>query len=123
MNTSLLSSIAKQLMGGDEVELEGRRLRVRRTSRQRLRIVASPLAGLLHTSFLVQSVQALFCRNGKRPSKHPSPSGHSRWRWPGKPSLTPRQSLEEVDDEHVLCEQIEWCRDLLQNTPPEWKRS
>jgi len=39
MNTSLLSSIAKQLMSADEVEVEGNRLRVFYSPQQRLRCV------------------------------------------------------------------------------------
>ena len=39
LDTSLLSSIAKQLMSANEVEVEGKRLPVRRTSRQGLRTV------------------------------------------------------------------------------------
>ncbi len=38
-DTSLLSSIAKQMMTDDEVKMEGRRLPVRRTSKQGLRTV------------------------------------------------------------------------------------
>jgi hypothetical protein len=45
LNTSLLSSVAKQMMGGDEIELEGRWLPVRRTSRQGLRIVTFTMEG------------------------------------------------------------------------------
>ena len=40
LDTSLLSSVASQLMGADEVEVEGKRFPVRRTSRQGLRTVA-----------------------------------------------------------------------------------
>ena len=39
LDTTLLGSVARQMMSGDEVELEGRRLPVRRTSRQDLRTV------------------------------------------------------------------------------------
>ena len=39
LDTSLLSSIAKQLMTADEVEVMGKQLPVRRTSRKGLRIV------------------------------------------------------------------------------------
>ena len=39
LNTSLLSSVAKQLSSADEIEIEGRRLPVRRTSKQGLRTV------------------------------------------------------------------------------------
>jgi hypothetical protein len=38
-DTSLLSSIAKQMMSADDVEIEGKRLRVRCTSKQGLRTV------------------------------------------------------------------------------------
>ena len=44
LDTSLLSSIAKQLMTSDEVEVEGKRHRVRRTTRQGLRCVNFMLA-------------------------------------------------------------------------------
>jgi hypothetical protein len=39
VDTSLLSTIAKQMMSGDEVEVEGKRLPVRHTSRQGLKTV------------------------------------------------------------------------------------
>ncbi len=39
MKTALLSSIATQLMNDDEVEVEGQRLAVRRTSKQGLKTV------------------------------------------------------------------------------------
>ena len=39
LDTLLLSSIAKQLMSADEVEVEGKRLPVRRTSRQGLKTI------------------------------------------------------------------------------------
>jgi len=39
LDTLLLSSIAKQLLSGDEVEVKGKRLPVRRTSKQGLRTV------------------------------------------------------------------------------------
>jgi hypothetical protein len=45
LDTSLLSSIAKQMMSADEVEVEGRRLPVRRTSKQGLRTVTFSLEG------------------------------------------------------------------------------
>ena len=45
MDTSLLSSIAKQLMSADEVEVEGKRLPVRRTSKQGLRTVTFTMEG------------------------------------------------------------------------------
>ena len=45
LDTSLLGSIARQMLGGDEVEIEGKRLRVRRTSRQGLRTVTFSLGG------------------------------------------------------------------------------
>jgi hypothetical protein len=44
-DTSLLSSIAKQLMTGDEVEVEGKRLAVRRTSKQGLNTVIFEMEG------------------------------------------------------------------------------
>jgi hypothetical protein len=45
LDTSLLSSIASQLMGADEVEVEGKRIPVRRTSRQGLRTVTFNMEG------------------------------------------------------------------------------
>jgi hypothetical protein len=39
LDTSVLSSVAKQMMSGDEVEVEGKRLPVRHTSKQRLKTV------------------------------------------------------------------------------------
>jgi hypothetical protein len=39
LETSLLSSIARQMMTADEVEVEGKRFPVRRTSKKGLRIV------------------------------------------------------------------------------------
>src|SRR5579872_5543989 len=39
LDTSLLSSIARQMMSGYDVEIEGKQLRVRRTSRQGLKTV------------------------------------------------------------------------------------
>ena len=45
LDTSLLSSVAKQMMSADEVEVEGKRLPVRRTSRQGLRTVAFTMGG------------------------------------------------------------------------------
>jgi hypothetical protein len=45
LDTSLLSSIAKQMMSADEVEIEGKRLPVRRTSKQGLRTVTFTTGG------------------------------------------------------------------------------
>jgi hypothetical protein len=45
LDTSLLSSIARQLMTADEVEIEGKRLPVRRTSKQGLRTVTFTMGG------------------------------------------------------------------------------
>jgi hypothetical protein len=45
LDTSLLSSVARQLMSGDVVEVEGKRLPVRYTSSRRLRTVAFALSG------------------------------------------------------------------------------
>jgi hypothetical protein len=45
LDTSILSSIAKQLMTSDEVEVEGNRLPVRRTRGRHLRMVAFTMAG------------------------------------------------------------------------------
>lgn len=44
-DTSLLSSVARQLMSADEVEVEGKRLPVRRTSKQGLRTVTFAVEG------------------------------------------------------------------------------
>ena len=44
-DTSLLGSVATQMMGGDEVELQGMRLPFRRTSKQRLRTVTFTMEG------------------------------------------------------------------------------
>ena len=45
MDTSLLSSVARQMMSAEEVEIEGERLPVRRTSRQGLRTVTFTVQG------------------------------------------------------------------------------
>jgi hypothetical protein len=45
LDTSLLGSVAKQLLNGDEVEVEGKRLPVRRTSKQGLRTVTFTVEG------------------------------------------------------------------------------
>ena len=45
LDTSLLSSIARQMMSADEVVVEGRRLPVRRTSRQGLRTLTFTMDG------------------------------------------------------------------------------
>jgi hypothetical protein len=45
LDTSLLSSIATQLMTSDEVEVTGKRLPVRRTSRQDLRTLTFTMGG------------------------------------------------------------------------------
>lgn len=45
MDISLLSSIAKQLISADEVEIEGARLRVRRTNKQGLKTVTFTMGG------------------------------------------------------------------------------
>jgi len=44
-DTSLLGSVATQMISGDEVKFEGKRLPVRRTSRQGLRTVAFTMKG------------------------------------------------------------------------------
>ena len=44
-DTSLLSSVARQLLSADEVEVQGRRLPVRRTSKQGLRTVTFSVEG------------------------------------------------------------------------------
>ena len=45
LDTSLLSSIAQQLMTADEVEIEGKRLPVSRTSKRGLRTVTFNMGG------------------------------------------------------------------------------
>jgi hypothetical protein len=45
LDISLLGSIAKQLMSAEEVETEGKRLPVRRTSKQGLRTVTFTMEG------------------------------------------------------------------------------
>ena len=45
LDTLLLRSIARQLMTADEVEVEGKRLPVRRTSKQGLRTVTFTMGG------------------------------------------------------------------------------
>ena len=45
LDTSLLSSVAKQLMSADKVEIEGRRLRIHRTGKQGLRAVTFTMGG------------------------------------------------------------------------------
>lgn len=45
LDTALLSSIAKQLMAGTEVDVQGKRVPVRRTSSQRLRRVSFTMGG------------------------------------------------------------------------------
>jgi hypothetical protein len=45
LDTALLSNIARQMMGSNEVEVGGRRLPVRRTSRQGLRAVDFAMGG------------------------------------------------------------------------------
>ncbi len=45
IDTDLLQSVATQLMSGDCVELNGKRLRVRRTSSSRLRVVDFVMSG------------------------------------------------------------------------------
>jgi hypothetical protein len=50
LDTRLLGSIARQLMSADEVEAEGRRLRVRHTSKQGLRTVTFAVGGREYTA-------------------------------------------------------------------------
>ena len=45
LDTSLLGSVAKQLLSADEVEVEGNRLPVRRTSKQGLKTVTFTMEG------------------------------------------------------------------------------
>jgi hypothetical protein len=45
LDTPLLSSIAKQLMSADEVQVEGKRLPARRTSRQGLKTATFVMGG------------------------------------------------------------------------------
>jgi hypothetical protein len=46
----LLSSVARQLLNADEVEVEGKRLTVRRTSKQGLRTVTFTMGGLQYAA-------------------------------------------------------------------------
>ena len=50
LDTTLLGSIARQLMSADEVEVEGRRLRVRHTGKQGLRTVTFAVGGREYTA-------------------------------------------------------------------------
>ena len=50
LDTSLLSSVAKQLLTANEVEVEGRRLPVCHTSRRRLRMATFTAAGCRYTA-------------------------------------------------------------------------
>ena len=50
LDTALLSSVARQMMGCDEVEIKGKTLPVRRTSRQGIRIVAFTNEGRQYTA-------------------------------------------------------------------------
>jgi len=50
LDSTLLGSIARQLMSADEVEAEGRRLRVRHTSKQGLRTVTFAVGGREYTA-------------------------------------------------------------------------
>src|ERR1039457_6392275 len=45
LDTSLLSSVARQMMSADEVEIEGKRLPVRRTSKRGLKTVTFTMEG------------------------------------------------------------------------------
>ena len=45
LNSSLLASLAEQMMTADEVEVEGKRLPVHRTSRQGLRTLTFTMEG------------------------------------------------------------------------------
>jgi hypothetical protein len=70
LETSLLGSVARQqIMSADEVEIEGRRLPVRRTSKQGLRTVTFTTGGPNY---------AASSRNPDKPSRwgELAPSGH-----------------------------------------------
>jgi hypothetical protein len=69
LGTPLLSSIARHLMTADEVEIEGKRLPVRRTSRQGLRTVTFTMEGRQY---------AAIEQNPEKPSQwgQLAPSGH-----------------------------------------------
>jgi hypothetical protein len=69
LDTSLLGSVARQMMSGDEVEIEGQGLPVRRTSRQGLRTVAFTVGGREY---------AAIEQNPDKPSEwgKPARSGH-----------------------------------------------
>jgi hypothetical protein len=60
LDTSLLSSIARQLMTADEVEVMGKQLPVRRTSRKGLRIV---------TFMMGERQYSAIEQNSEKPSK------------------------------------------------------
>jgi hypothetical protein len=45
LDTTVLGTVAKQMMSADEVEVEGKRLPVRRTSKQGLRTVTFVMGG------------------------------------------------------------------------------
>ena len=45
LDTAILSSVARQIIGGDEVEIGGKIIPVRRTSRQGLRTVTFSMGG------------------------------------------------------------------------------
>ncbi len=47
LDPSLLSLVATQLMAGNDVEVEGQRLRIRRTSSRRMRTVTFTIGGRL----------------------------------------------------------------------------
>ncbi len=51
LNKTPLGSIAKQLMSADEVEVEGKQLLVRRTSKQGLRTVTFTMEGRQYAAF------------------------------------------------------------------------
>ena len=47
LDTTLLASVATQLLTRDDVDVDGKRLRVRRTSSRRLRVVNFSVSRLL----------------------------------------------------------------------------
>jgi hypothetical protein len=69
LDTSLLGSVARQMMSGDKVEIHGKRLPIRRTSRQGLRTVTLAIGGREY---------AAIEQNPDKPSRwgHLARSGH-----------------------------------------------
>jgi hypothetical protein len=69
LDTSVLSTLAMQLMSGEQVEVEGQRLGVRRTSSGRFRTVSFVVAG--HEISAIEQ-NPINCSAGLDPSMLPS---------------------------------------------------